>query len=92
MSEFREPPGYIASSIRTAQSIAHHRLYELGDESHAGEPALCRRPLCVRLRSDADQVDALAAPPRPDVPTGNRKWRRVGDGPGVIADAGGGWL
>jgi len=55
-----EPPGVIANSIRTAQSIAHRRFAELGDESHAGEPRLCQRPVCVRLLEDADQVEALS--------------------------------
>lgn len=49
-----------ALSIRTAQSIAHHRLAELGDETHTGIPAECTRPLCRRLLQDADTVEALA--------------------------------
>lgn len=58
--DYTEPPEAIARSIRTAQSIAHHRLGELGDETHAGVPRLCKRPLCVRLLADAEAVEALA--------------------------------
>lgn len=59
----------VARSIRTAQSIAHHRLYEMetaadrGDgpgPEHVGPPAECTRPLCVRLRQDAAALEALA--------------------------------
>lgn len=60
-----ESPARIAESIRTAQSIAHHRLAELGDDSHAGPPRECKRPLCVRLHQDADAVEALAEPVSP---------------------------
>lgn len=49
-------PTEVASSILTAQSIAHHRLAELGDTTHTGTPAECRRPLCARLRADAADV------------------------------------
>ena len=49
-----------AQSILTAQSIAHHRLHELGDDSHEGTPSDCQRPLCVRLRQDSEVVAAAA--------------------------------
>lgn len=32
----------------------------MGDDSHAGEPRLCQRPVCIRLLEDADQVEPLS--------------------------------
>lgn len=63
----------VASSIRTAQALAHHRLADLELEmqmefegttverpaEHVGVPADCTRPLCVRLRQDAEALEAL---------------------------------
>ena len=55
-------PSTISSSILTAQTMVHHRLYDLGDHTHDGVPRECTRPICARLLSDAEDVKKLVAP------------------------------
>jgi len=49
----------IARSIATAQTIVHQQLYALGDTSHEGAPRECTRPVCIRLRTDAEHLEQL---------------------------------
>ena len=61
----------IASSLRTALSMAHHALANLEHDQglhehvHAGIPSECQRPVCLRLRQDADALENIAAGKRP---------------------------